>query len=73
MPLAWFSLPELRHAAFTDADGFARMPPIPAGEWLVCWRFAEATRDDSLRVRFEAGSADTLDVHAARVRPDTVR
>ena len=62
LPLVWFQLPELHHAAFTDADGFARLQRIAAGECLVIWRLPGVARDDSVRVHLEAGSADTLEV-----------
>lgn len=66
LPLVWFQLPELRQAALTDADGFARLPRIAAGDWLVCWRLPGLARDDSVRVHLEVGSADTLEVRVRR-------
>lgn len=65
LPLVWFELPELHHAAFTDVDGFARMPRVPAGDWLARWRSPGIAHDDSVRVDLEAGSADTLEVRVA--------
>ena len=68
LPLVWFELPELHHAALTDADGFARMPRVAAGDWLVSWRSPGIAHDDSVRVHLEAGSADTLEVHLGLAR-----
>ena len=65
LPLVWFQLPEARHATLTDVDGFARMPRIDAGHWLVMWRAPGVAHDDSVRVHLEAGSADTLEVRAS--------
>jgi len=60
--LAWFELPELHHAAMTDETGAAKFPPLPAGPWLVRWHVTGIPDGDSTRVRFEAGSAETLEV-----------
>lgn len=68
LPLVWFQLPELHHAAFTDADGFARMPRVAAGDCLVIWRVPGLPHDDSVRVHLEAGSADTLEVQVSPPR-----
>jgi hypothetical protein len=68
LPLMWFQLPELHHAALTDADGLARMPRVVAGDWLVTWRVPGVAHDDSVRVHLEVGSADTLEVRMTAPR-----
>ena len=62
LPLVWFQMPESHQGAFTDADGFARMPRVTAGVWLVTWRLPALAHDDSVRVHLENGNADTLEI-----------
>jgi hypothetical protein len=58
-----------RIGGVTDARGLTRITDIPAGRWVVSWRLTGYFAD-SLRVQFEPGRDETLQVILREPEPE---